>query len=434
MLSERPPPRYTAGVEAHPPHESIHSFREFFLQLITITAGVLIALSLEGLLEWNHYRILVREARETISREIADNRKEIDIALAGLDERTKNLETALRLANELLNAKKSDVHEITLGSNIAELGASSWQSAERTGALGHMDYAEVQSYSRIYALQDLYTDHQRRSLERLSAALAMLSNGDPHQAAARDLEAFRQQVMALRADLFIDEQLGRRLAEIYRTALEHYSRDCVRLAPETMPGLALAIYVAFFAVAFGWRSWLQYRRTGDHGFRGLSSRTGSVEWAGGFLVAAGAILTGAAAAAELMDLVEPIAAMDRAWVNRSGLVLACLGFVLTIVAQLQMRDSWRVGVDSRETTPLVTAGVFGIVRNPIFSAVLLATAGFFLMVPNLLSAAAFAFLIVGLEIQVRHVEEPHLARVHPGTYLAYARRVGRFVPWVGHLS
>ena len=181
MLSERPPPRYTAGVEVHP-HDSIHSFRDFLLQLVTITAGVLIALSLEGLLEWNHYRILVREARDTIALEIADNRKEVDIALAGLDERKKNLETALQLANELLNAKKSDVHEIKLESNIAELGASSWQSAERTGALGHMDYAEVQRYSRIYALQDLYADHQRRSLERLAAALAILSNGDPHQA------------------------------------------------------------------------------------------------------------------------------------------------------------------------------------------------------------------------------------------------------------
>lgn len=139
MLSERPPPRYTAGVEVHP-HDSIHSFRDFLLQLVTITAGVLIALALEGLLEWNHYRILVREARETISRELADNRKEVDIALAGLDARKKNLDTALRFANELLNTKKSDVHEIKLEFNIAELGVSSWQSAETTGALGHMEY------------------------------------------------------------------------------------------------------------------------------------------------------------------------------------------------------------------------------------------------------------------------------------------------------
>jgi protein-S-isoprenylcysteine O-methyltransferase Ste14 len=203
---------------------------------------------------------------------------------------------------------------------------------------------------------------------------------------------------------------------------------------ETVPGIALGIYVAFFAIGLGWRAWLQYRRTGDHGLRALAGQRGSVEWFVGFFLVVGATLTGASAVAEIVDLVQPIAAMDKAWLNRVGLVLACLGFVITIVAQLQMRDSWRVGVDSRETTPLVTVGLFGAVRNPIYSGGLLAAAGFLLMVPNVLSAAAFAILLVGLQIQVRRVEEPHLIRIHRETYLAYARTVGRFMPWVGHLS
>ena len=37
---------------------------------------------------------------------------------------------------------------------------------------------------------------------------------------------------------------------------------------------------------------------------------------------------------------------------------------------------------------------------------------------------------IALEIQVRAVEEPHLARVHGDAYRQYAARVGRFVP--GH--
>lgn len=201
-----------------------------------------------------------------------------------------------------------------------------------------------------------------------------------------------------------------------------------------MPGIALVIYVAFFAIGLGWRAWLQYRRTGDHGLRALSGRRGSVEWFVGVFLVAGAMLTGAAAVAELVDLVQPIAAMDKAWLHRVGVLLACLGLVVTIVAQLQMRDSWRVGVDRRETTPLVTAGLFSMVRNPIYSGGLLAAAGFLLMVPNALSAVALAMLLMGLQIQVRRIEEPHLARVHGETYLAYARTAGRFIPGLGHLS
>jgi protein-S-isoprenylcysteine O-methyltransferase Ste14 len=39
--------------------------------------------------------------------------------------------------------------------------------------------------------------------------------------------------------------------------------------------------------------------------------------------------------------------------------------------------------------------------------------------------------IVGIEIQVRKIEEPHLATTHGTAYADYASRVGRFVPGVG---
>ena len=207
------------SVEIHPPHQPIHSVRDFVLQLATITVGVLIALSLEGLVEWNHYRTLVREARETIAREIADNKKELDGALADLDTRQKDLDAAIRLANELVEAKKSEIRQVSLGFFFAELSTASWQSAERTGAVAHMDYSEVQEYSRLYGTQQLFADHQRRVLDRLGGALAIMAAGDPHSAAVRDLEVFRQQVLALRSDIGILQQLGQQLTGLYGKAL-----------------------------------------------------------------------------------------------------------------------------------------------------------------------------------------------------------------------
>lgn len=35
-------------MEVHPPHEPIHSWRDFLLHLLTITIGLLIALGLEA--------------------------------------------------------------------------------------------------------------------------------------------------------------------------------------------------------------------------------------------------------------------------------------------------------------------------------------------------------------------------------------------------
>lgn len=207
-------------MEIHPPHGPIRSWRDFVLTLVTITTGVCIALSLEGLLEWNHHRRLAREAREMIGREMADNKKDLDGVLADADNRMRNIDTALRFSNELLSAKKTDIQKIDLGLALADLSTASWQSAESTGALAQMPYAEVQKYARVYGVQDLYAEHQRRTLERLSGALALFAGGNPHQAAPKDLEAFRQQVLALRASLHIEDELGKRLSELYRTALE----------------------------------------------------------------------------------------------------------------------------------------------------------------------------------------------------------------------
>ena len=201
-----------------------------------------------------------------------------------------------------------------------------------------------------------------------------------------------------------------------------------------MTGLALSVYVAFLAVALGWRTWLQYRRTGDHGFRGFSGRIGSIEWLGGALFVLGMALAAGGPVADLFGLVEPWRVMRKPWPDAAGLLLGLLGFGVTIVAQLQMRDSWRVGVSERETTRLVTAGLFSMVRNPIFTGMLLLAAGLFCMVPNILSLAAFMISLVGVEIQVRRVEEPYLIRIHGEPYLSYARAVGRFVPWVGRLA
>lgn len=98
-----------------------------------------------------------------------------------------------------------------------------------------------------------------------------------------------------------------------------------------------------------------------------------------------------------------------------------------------MGDSWRVGVDPVERTTLVTDGPFQLVRNPIFTAMLTTAAGLALMAPNGLALGGAVGLLLGLELQVRLVEEPYLMRVHGDSYQRYASRVGRFVPRAGCL-
>jgi protein-S-isoprenylcysteine O-methyltransferase Ste14 len=196
---------------------------------------------------------------------------------------------------------------------------------------------------------------------------------------------------------------------------------------------ALALSGLYFALAVGGRMLLQRRRTGSTGFRGLHGRPGSVEWTAGLLFAAAVAAGFAAPLLDLARMVSPIAILDGAAAHAAGFVLFGAGLAGTLWAQLAMGDSWRIGLDAREATALVTRGPFARVRNPIYSAMIPATLGITLLVPNVVAVAGWTALVVALELTVRFVEERHLLRAHGRAYAEYAARVGRFVPGWGRL-
>jgi protein-S-isoprenylcysteine O-methyltransferase Ste14 len=195
---------------------------------------------------------------------------------------------------------------------------------------------------------------------------------------------------------------------------------------------ALGLYVVWFALAFGVRTIIQVRRTGDTGWRasGLPGRPGSIEWWAGLLFIVALLVGIAAPVADLAGLAA-VGALDEEAVAAAGAVIAAVGVLLTLAAQLSMGDSWRIGVDESERTALVVGGAFEIVRNPIFSAMLVTAVGLALMVPNIVAIVGLVALVVALELQVRGAEEPYLRATHGRSYEEYATRVGRFVPAVG---
>jgi protein-S-isoprenylcysteine O-methyltransferase Ste14 len=205
------------------------------------------------------------------------------------------------------------------------------------------------------------------------------------------------------------------------------------MSPVSAAAAALALLTVFGLLGFVWRAWLQHRRTGSTGFRGVSGRIGSVEWfAGlGFLVALVVAVVGPTL--QLSGVITPLPVLDADWIQIVGIALALLGIVLTVWAQLDMGDSWRVGVDDSETTALVHTGMFGRVRNPIYTAMLTFDLGIALLTPNFVTIAGLILAVAALELQVRRVEEPYLLHKHGAVYRGYTASVGRFIPGVGLL-
>jgi protein-S-isoprenylcysteine O-methyltransferase Ste14 len=201
-----------------------------------------------------------------------------------------------------------------------------------------------------------------------------------------------------------------------------------------MPVVALALFTVFAALGFGWRSWEQRRRTGSTGFKGISGRPGSAEWFAGVGFVAALAAAVVAPVLQLTGVVSPVGVLHEPWIQTTGIVIAVVGIAATVYAQVDMGDSWRIGVDPNETTTLVRSGVFGRVRNPIFTAMMTFGFGIALVTPNLVALAGFLLLVATIELQVRIVEEPYLLTVHGDAYRDYLASVGQFLPGVGRAS
>ena len=192
--------------------------------------------------------------------------------------------------------------------------------------------------------------------------------------------------------------------------------------------LLLSVYfLVYFLWAFVIRSWMVYRSTGinpmvlprDDSAYGLVGFYFKLTVAGIFVyVLLYAWVPGSHG--YFLTIQLPYAD-DFQWM---GLVILGVAMVWTIIAQGNMKDSWRVGIDSERKTELITEGLFRYSRNPIFLGMLLVLAGLFLVTPN---AATLIFWVVGyilIQVQIR-LEEEYLRRQHGEAYATFCRKVSR---------
>lgn len=129
---------------------------------------------------------------------------------------------------------------------------------------------------------------------------------------------------------------------------------------------------------------------------------------------------------KLYDQFLTITHLDTLTVKYIGLGLLALSLIWTIIAQGNMKNSWRIGIDTETKTELITTGIFKLSRNPIFFGMIISLVGLFLTTPNALTGL---FLILGyvlIQIQIR-LEEEFLTNQHGQKYAVYKQKVRRLI-------
>lgn len=109
-----------------------------------------------------------------------------------------------------------------------------------------------------------------------------------------------------------------------------------------------------------------------------------------------------------------------------ALILIHLSLLWISVAQYQMSNSWRVGIDENNKTELITKGLFSHSRNPIFLGMIISVAGIFFILPNALTFFLMLTTYIVIQIQIR-LEEEFLEKQHGEQYLIYKKTTKRLL-------
>lgn len=190
-----------------------------------------------------------------------------------------------------------------------------------------------------------------------------------------------------------------------------------------MTTTAVILDIVFLVLAFGVRTVVQWRRTGESGWR-LGRPDSVAEGAARLSLVAGGVCLGVAV------VTGP---GGSGTVAVAGVALAAASIVLVSVAQLQMGASWRIGVDHAETTELVSHGVFASIRNPIYTGMAAYGLAHIAMTPSPWAVVGAAAVVLGVQLQARAVEEPYLRALHGADFARWAERAGRFLPGLGRI-
>jgi hypothetical protein len=209
-------------MEIHTPDKPIHTKKEFMFHMFTVVLGILIALGLEGIVEWAHHRALVREARANIATELRHNRETIAKALPELKARQQQLRNIISLAAELEKTHKLNQQSVGFDFSSYELYSTAWKTASVSGAVTYMDYEELKNYTDAYDDQQNFITVQNLALPtigELSAAMQAL-NRDLSKTPDGKLDEIQKQAIRL---LSIEEALESEAVSLnkdYKKALQ----------------------------------------------------------------------------------------------------------------------------------------------------------------------------------------------------------------------
>jgi hypothetical protein len=208
-------------VDIHKPKHPIHGVREFLFEMFTVTCGIVIALSLEGLVVNRRDARLVRETRQDFAAEIAENLQKTQAVHDAAPGEETWMRAALAYGEARLKHDTSKTLPDINARRFLALRNSAWETALATQAVRLLRFDEARALAAAYNDQAALNEISSRARDQWISLAAAGDISNLTDAEIRNALATLRVSYAYTASM---EALEGRLIDEYRAAQRAISK------------------------------------------------------------------------------------------------------------------------------------------------------------------------------------------------------------------
>ncbi len=208
-------------LDVHPPHQSVHTWRDFFIHVATICVGLLIAIGLEQSVELLHHHHQLQKAREELRDELNANRRGAATQLDCVHQ----VQSELRANMALLLAHRASDQPLTGKLNFdwsfRRSRSAAWNTNKQSGALDLMPHPELAHYDYAFTVGQVVMDSSEKWETELEIAKAIATRSPDGTLSPQDTNELITAISSTQGNLARTE----RLINFEQGALEDHTFD-----------------------------------------------------------------------------------------------------------------------------------------------------------------------------------------------------------------
>ena len=160
-------------LDVHAPHETVHTWKDFFVHMGAICLGLLIAIGLEQSVEYFHHRHLAAEARRALLTERQQNEMANDMNIFATQRHQRDLQRDLGILHAL-RAHQALPSGAFIVSHVRYLySEDEWRKIHQSGTVNYLT-ENLGPISYRYENQEAFRARVDRSTEDLNRAASVL--------------------------------------------------------------------------------------------------------------------------------------------------------------------------------------------------------------------------------------------------------------------